>query len=248
MRLSIFAHYFRRAFSYPLYLAIFVGVPLGIIALNAVAGAGAGAYGFNANASVAAIMMVLGFQFFNTGMVSHFLYLDTKVPMRNRLAAAPCGMSVFVFSAIAANMAYALLAGLAVVGAASLLFDIHWGNPLVFGGALALFCVIGAMLSILLFLLIEEQRKSDAAHMLISFGMFIVVNIGLSVQFENETLRGIIDNSNPLSIGLRAVMHSGRMYGGPDGMEKALAGMLALAALAAVMGAAVAVAARRRAK
>ena len=247
MRAGVFLHYFRRAFSYPLYLAIFTGVPLGFVALSAFASAPGYDGLANAGASVAGIMMVLGFQFFNTGMVSHFLYLDTRPPMRHRLAAAPCGMNVFVFSAVAANIVYALVAGLAVVGASSLIFDMHWGHPAVFGGAMALLCLIGALLSIALFLLIESQAKSDAVHMVIAFGMFILVNIQLNVNIESTAARSILENSSPLAIGFGAVVRSSDFFGGAD-MGGALRGMAALGGIAAAMAAAVAALARRRAK
>ena len=251
MNMLIFMHYFKRVFTYPLYMAIFLGVPLGFIAVNGSIGSAELVNGYNISASVTAVIMVLSFQFFGTGMIFFFLFADLKNKMRFRLNAAPCRVNRFYLSAIGANWLYSVVLGIVVIIVSSLLFNVYWGDPLVFAIVFLITSLMGSFISILIFLYAKKNSTADTIHYVICFGMMILTNVPLNIRLESRLLTDILIYINPLSIGMRAVLASGFIgdmmrFVNNSGMDRAVADITILACITLVLAVIAGISGRRR--
>jgi len=212
MNSLIFKHYLKRSYRNILDLVLVIGIPLGFIAINAVVGDMELIDGYNIGASITAVFLVLSFQFFGTWLVFQFLFTDIKSKMRLRLGAAPCGVNKFIFSAIAASWIYSVVAGGVVIAVSTVVFNVYWGNPMVFAIVFLLTSLVGSLICILLFFYAKKLSQASAIHYVICFGFMIAGNLMFNlfgVPFVDGILANALTYINPLTIGTHAVLGSG---------------------------------------
>lgn len=212
MNLLIFKHYFKRALSNLLDMALVLGIPLGFIILQGTIADGLTIEalqlgGYNIGASINGINMILGFQFFGTWLVFQFLFQDFKSDMRFRLGASPWNITKFVAPAVIAGWIYSVVMGIIVIIISSLIFPMYWGNLLIFASVFLLTSIIGSLICILLFFFAPNLSTASTLHYVICFGFMGLSMLWFNIPFEEGLFYTIAANSNPLTIGTRAILH-----------------------------------------
>jgi len=251
MNAIIFKHYVKRSLSNLVDMALVLGIPLGFILLQGSITSDL-IDGYNLGASINGINMILGFQFFGTWLVFQFLFQDLKSDMRFRLGASPWSITKFVAPAVTAGWIYSIVAGLIVIGVASLIFPMYWGNLLVFAIVFLLTSIIGSLICILLFFFAKDLSTASTLHYVICFGFMGLSMLWFNIPFEDGIILTIASYSNPLTIGTRAMLHTWS-YAGELGflrlensMGQAFFNIIILAAVSFVLVVIAVVTGRRR--
>jgi len=257
MNIIIFKHYFKRALSNLVDMALVLGIPLGFIILQGTIADGLTIQalelgGYNIGASVNAINMILGFQFFGTWLVFHFLFQDLRSNMRFRLGASPWSITKFIAPAVTAGWIYSVVAGVIVTGISSLIFPMYWGNFFIFIIVFLLTSIIGSLICILLFFFAKDLSTATTLHYVICFGFMGLSMLWFNIPFEDGLFYTIAANSNPLTIGTRAILHTWSFsdvlgLGIEYNAGQAFLNIIVLVAIAFVLSAIAVIAGRRRA-
>jgi len=232
-------------------MSLLLIIPLGLIGINSVAGEITLLDGYNLGASFSLPALVLGFQFFNVGIVLAFLYEDFRGDMRWRLRASPHSLMSFVLPTFMAGWLLSIIFGLVVTAVATIAFNVYLGNLLVFVTVLLLISLMATLIGMLLFLLVKKFSAANTAVYIISFGLMILS--GFMFPLGSSALAEFVQTyGTPLALGTRAIAYSGMLndldpeiFAG-GGMEQALINIGVLAAITVVLAILALVVSRRQ--
>ena len=243
----IMCNYFKRLTRDMKEMLILIIIPIGLTVLWSMFGDPVTMEGYNVTASFNMPALMLSFQFFNMGIMLHFLYHDFRGNLRWRLRAAPHSLLSFVLPAFVANWIFSILLGIIIVVVSVVLLNAYLSNILVFAAVLLLVSLMATFLSMLVFLFTQTYRAANGLVYIISFGLMILSGFMIPLG-NNPVARFLNTYGTPLSLGQRAVMYSGALndlvYGG--GMPQALGNIGILAIITLVLAFVTIIAARRR--
>ena len=247
----VFTSVLRRTLPNLPLMSLLLIIPLGLIGINSVAGEITLLDGYNLGASFSLPALVLGFQFFNVGIVLAFLYEDFRGDMRWRLRASPHSLMSFVLPTFMAGWLLSIIFGLVVTAVATIAFNVYLGNLLVFVTVLLLISLMATLIGMLLFLLVKKFSAANTAVYIISFGLMILS--GFMFPLGSSALAEFVQTyGTPLALGTRAIAYSGMLndldpeiFAG-GGMEQALINIGVLAAITVVLAILALVVSRRQ--
>jgi len=161
-------HYFKRVFTQPINILIFVLLPVGIVIVNnaiMVINPEIEAEVLNIagmqTTFISSIIMVM-FAFFGSAVAYDLLYDDLRSPHRWRLLAAPVSVSKYVFANIVVCMVFSLITSALIFVASVIIFNAYIPNLLVFGLIIFLFTLFAQLLGMIMFLLIPKKGTAEA--------------------------------------------------------------------------------------
>jgi len=204
----IFTHYMKRNLrDWQNYLLIVL--PLAFIVLNLLVAEWdvATLGGYNMVATVTSMMMMLGFQFFASGTLLHWLFTDFDGDVHWRLSMAPVRQTTFFMSVVVSNLVFAMLQGLLIVAVTALAFDAYWGNGFVTAAVILLTALAVQFCAILIFNLTKKKSTGDGLTYVLGFGLLAMNN-----AFGDLGLDFLADY-NPVGLGMRAILQSGELDG-----------------------------------
>lgn len=187
---------------------LLVIVPMALIVINAVVEDPFVFGDYNVTASTTMPIFLLAFQFFNMGIMLHYLYHDLKGDMRWRLRATPNSTLSYVLPAFTASWLFSVLLGLVIVAASVLFLGAYLGSLLVTLVVLLLVSLFASFLAMLLFLFIEKFSLANTLVYVISFalmilsGMFFSLGDGAFGDFFSQY-------GTPLVLGQHAIIYAG---------------------------------------
>jgi len=161
-------HYFKRIFTMPINLLIFILLPVGISLVNNMimviepviqedVGNLAGI-----TATIISVVIIVMFAFFGSALVYDLLFDDFKSPRRWRLLAAPTSLGKYVMANIIICTVFSLITSALIFVANVFIFDAFVPNLLVMGAALFLFTVFAQLLGMFIFLIAPKKGVAEA--------------------------------------------------------------------------------------
>ena len=215
--LIILRNYLFRFSKEPLGLMVYLALPLGIILVNVlIFSANADAIivdGYDVAASQISTIMMVMFQFFGSGYIIDAIYSDFRSDMRWRLYSTPASQNKFFFTAAAASWILTALQGFIIVGITTLFFNAYWGHPGIMILTVVLLSAVSQVISVILTLLTDKKRTTEAISMIIIFGMNIVGGMFM-IQIPGEAGEFLARLYLPMRLGFNAIIHSGFMGSG----------------------------------
>lgn len=220
---------------------LLVIIPMGLIVINSLATDPFAFEGYNVTASMNMPAFLLAFQFFNMGIMLHFLYHDFRGDMRWRLRAAPHSVLSFILPVFTASWLFSIGLGLLIILLSAVFLNAYLGNLLVLAAVIVLISLLANFLAMLLFLLIDKFGLANTLVYVISFGFMIMSGFMFPLG-DSALAEFITTHVSPLGLGVRAIMYAGSfndlspaigITGG--GMRQALINMGILAAATAAL-------------
>ncbi|MCL2357870.1 MAG: ABC transporter permease [Defluviitaleaceae bacterium] len=241
----IFLHYLRRTSLDPIGLLIFILMPVVLVFLNVEINVANIDFGGHVIATVVVLQIMMMFQLMAGSYICEYVCLDLQGETRWRLLAAPVALNKYLFGALAASLLFTLVSGGIILLIGAVVYDIYVGNIGFVVAAMVLTALFGQFLGVILSVLIKKSGTAVAAHIGISWAIFI-----LSGFFGRVRLPVIGDllstHGMPYSAALRAVLQSGvgqfvfddygMLLSATADTTSALTGLAALAGFAAVTG------------
>lgn len=206
----IFKHYMIRMLRNKFNVLILMGIPLGIILLNAVAISNNLPEGMRFGELEAAVwitlLMTLSFQFFSCEMLLEFLNWDFRGDVRERLYVAPVPKTAFMLGVGTASLVMSILQGLAIFLIMIVGFGVNLGTPAIWLPVLILTAIMAQLLVVLIVLCTTSKKMGSGVSMAIGFGL-MATSGGLFVP--REVIPDVLFYNSPVNIGRIAVMEGG---------------------------------------
>jgi len=250
----IFSHYFKRNIKNTINLLVYIALPLALVLLNMLGLIGlfemqggdlaAAADGVAANATVLAAVFMVSFQFFSGELLLEDIFDELKTgPVRWRLFAAPVPQRTFLSGAAMASWLFGIVQALVIFGVVGLLFDVHWGNPLVFIAVILIVSIMSQLIAALITQLVSKRGTAVVVLNILCFAMMFLSGF-LFIPLGNSPIATFIQQyGTPLSLGYRAILYAGPVF---DDMSRALFNLGILGAITAVLAVLVFALGRRR--
>ncbi|MCL2201316.1 MAG: ABC transporter permease [Oscillospiraceae bacterium] len=237
----IMGNYFKRFFRDYKENMLLLIIPIGLTIVYSLFESPEVVPGYNTQSSFAMVIIMIGFQFFNGGIMLHYLYRDLRGDMKWRLRSTPQELMSFVLPAFVANWLFSVVLGIIIIVISVAFLNAYVGSFLILGLVLLFVSLIASFVAMLIFFLTKKYNAANGLIYVVSFGHFI-----LSGQFfiplgSGAFAQFMFSYGTPISLGLRAVTYSGAMrnimFLGPamrEGQDWFNIGILA--ALAVVLG------------
>ncbi|MCL2365722.1 MAG: ABC transporter permease [Oscillospiraceae bacterium] len=250
---TIFAHYFKRSVRHPINLLVYIGLPLALVVLNMLGNIGmfelqggdlaAAEAGITATATFIAAMFMVSFQFFSGELLIYNLYDDLKEgSVRWRLAATPIPRRAFISGAVMASWIFNLAQAFVLFGVSALVFNVHFGNPLMFVSIILLVSIISQLFAAFISQIAPKRKAATVAFNILCFGMMFLSGM-LFIPLGNSPIATFIQQQGtPLALGFRAILYAGPVF---DDMSRALLNLGILGIIALVLATLVFVLGRR---
>jgi len=240
---------FRRLFSDKTIWLLLV-IPVGLIVINSMINDFIALDGYNVMASTSMATFMLSFQFFNMGIMLHFLYSDFRGDMRWRLKAAPHSLISFVLPAFTASWLFSIFLGVIIIAISTLFLSAYLGNVLIIATVLLITSLLASLIAMLIFLLVDKLGLANTLVYVISFGLMIISGFMFPLG-DSAVTEFIFSYVSPLRLGTNAIIFSGALndlnpanVGG--GISQSLTNIGILAAMTATAAGLVALVSRRR--
>jgi hypothetical protein len=204
-------HYFKKFFRDYKENMLLLIIPIGLTIVYSFFDAPDILYGYNLQASFAMPIMVIGFQFFNGGIMLPYLYNDLREDMRWRLRATPHSALTFIVPAFAANWVFSIILGIVVAAIAVSFLNAYVGSFFILGIVLLLTSLMASFVSMLIFLLSKKIKTANAIGYVVAFGHFILSGMLFIPLGDNAIARFLMTYGTPISLGSRAVSYSGAL-------------------------------------
>ena len=243
--LHIFKHFLVRTFRDPMAFIFFLLMPIGLIVLNLTIMDGvvniSGAqtqpeYGYEqvetnesnddgveidmvVQATMMTAIFMLSFQFFSADILTYNVFDDLRGNAKWRLQAAPVPMRKFYVGAALSSWVFNLIQAAAILGVASIFYEVHWGSWPIVVGTILLTSIIAHLIVMLLLQFANSRKLASGVMQGLCFGFMALSGI-LFVPLGNSPIaRFIQDFGTPLGQGINAIG-----YGGAGSIDDALGG------------------------
>jgi len=197
---------FKRLFADKM-IWLLVAIPVGLIVINSLMEDPFYFEGYNVMASFNMPAFLLAFQFFNMGIVLHFLYHDITGDMRWRLRATPHSMMSYVLPAFVASWIFSIFLGLIIIFVSVVFLNAYLGSLLVLSIVFLLTSLLATALAMLLFLAIDKFGVANTLVYVISFGFMIISGFMFPLG-DSDLAQFIMRDISPLGLGVQAIANS----------------------------------------
>ncbi|MCL2401982.1 MAG: ABC transporter permease [Oscillospiraceae bacterium] len=250
----IFWHYFKRTIRHPIVLVVYILLPMGLVVLNMLGNIGmfelqggdvaAAADGVAATATLLAAMFMVSFQFFSGELLIESIYDDfTEGARRWRLLASPVPRRTFLSGTAMACWVFSIAQALVIFSVVGLLFDVHWGNPLVFLAVILIVSIMSQLIAALITQLAPKRKTATVSMNILCFAMMFLGGF-LFIPLGDSAIATFVQQyGTPLSLAYRAILYAGPVF---DDMSQALFNLGILVAITAVLTMLVLALGRRR--
>jgi len=248
-------HYFKRITRDHVGTACLFLLPVALVALFTVIsntnfeGTDNIVDGFNVFATGNTMMQLVMFQFFNSMIITDFMYADLRTDMRWRLLASPQSFSKFIFSGAFVGVVYSIISGLFILGFGVFVFNANWGTLWVTLSTLLVLAILNTLFGLFLFLSIGNKNTTNAIAFGVAFGQTIPMNF---MNLNNDAVRFFFERVTPFGIGSRVIVY-GSTIGENDfgdfiykNMAHSMLNLGILVGLCAILAIAIIVISRRR--
>jgi len=250
----IFGHYFKRTICNPINLLIYLLLPMGLVTLNMLGNIGmfelmggdlaAAGDAVAANATLLAAVFMVAFQFFSGELLMENIYDNFKEgPVRWRLLASPVPMRTFLAGAVVANWVFNLLQALLIFTVVGLLFDVRWGNPLMFASVILTVSILSQLIGALVSQVVPKRKAGTVTINVFCLGMMFLSGFLFIPLGDSAIATFITSYGTPLALAYRAILYAGPVL---DDMGQALFNLSILGGITLVTAILVFIFGRRR--
>ena len=205
----IMGNYFKRFFRDYKENMLLLIIPIGLTIVYSFFESPEFIPGYNTQATFTMPIMVLGFQFFNGGIMLHYLYKDLRGDMRWRLRSTPQSLMSFVLPAFLANWLFSIVLGIIIIVISVLFLSAYVGSFLTLALVLLPVSLIASFVSMLIFFLAKKLSTANALIYIVSFGHFILSGMLFVPLGSGAFARFMMSYGTPISLGSRAITYSG---------------------------------------
>ena len=243
-------HYLKRMSKDPFSMAVYVLLPVVIVYILATIYStnhdDPAEYfyvnGYNMIITHFAVGMMLLFQLNGGIHILHFLNQTFQKPMKWRLKASPCPLSMFVFSGVFACLIFTSLQGLLIVAITSIFFNAYWGSLLVTVITIFIISFISMLIAIFVFLFVRNLNTAEYVSWGIGFTMATLAGMMFPMP-DNAFFRFMAQYGSPFALARSAIFESGFLA---TGSTSSYIYILILVAVSLVLSGIVTVLSRRR--
>ncbi|MBW3618851.1 MAG: ABC transporter permease [Actinobacteria bacterium] len=156
------------------------------------------------------------------------LILSRQLGLTRRMLAAPVTTAQVLAGEALGRFAIALVQGLYIIVGTALLFDVAWGDPLVIGVVLIVFCAISAGAAMLVGASLRNDQQASGIGVMAGLGIAALGGSMISLDFMTIGMRRVA-HVTPHAWALDAVAESVRFGGGLGDVVVEIAVLLAFA-------------------
>ncbi|MCL2236474.1 MAG: ABC transporter permease [Defluviitaleaceae bacterium] len=231
--LHIFKYYAIRTYRRPIVWALYLGLPVGLTLINAVANLGLGPGNF-APVGIIVTLFILSFQFFSSELMYYDIFTTLRGNVADRLYMAPIKKKAFFAGALINNWIFSIFQAAAIFTVVYLVFpDNVYPSFWLLAVMVLMVSVLAQLKGILMPYIAKTRKSADGISAIICFGMMFLSG-GLLVSFgDSPFAEFLMTRSNPLALAWSALQRDVQYQSGfiPDPSDFIITNIIILAVI-----------------